>query len=188
VRQSNALRSRMQATRTVSAPPTTAHLTFRLTARYSSYMKKVPSRSRAGVNAAAVNGSQAMFSLLHAAHAIEKRLEDALEKAGLSNAKFAALTHLVEAGEPLSLSECAARMTCVRSNITQLIDRLEADGLVRRVDDPADRRGVKAMLTPLGIERQVAGAKQVDQVQKEVGRTLAGVDPTTLTRALSAFK
>ena len=97
------------------------------------------------------------------------------------------LTHLVEAGEPLSLSECAARMTCVRSNITQLIDRLEADGLVRRVDDPADRRGVRAMLTPLGIERQVAGAKQVDQVQKEVARTLAGVDPATLTRALAAF-
>jgi DNA-binding MarR family transcriptional regulator len=150
-------------------------------------MKKVPSRSRARVKATTVNGSQTMLSLLHAAHAIEKRLEDALEKVGLSNAKFAALTHLVQAGEPLSLGECAARMTCVRSNITQLIDRLEVDGLVRRVDDPADRRGIKAMLTPLGIERQVAGAKQVDQVQKEVGRTLAGVDPTTLTRALSAF-
>jgi len=151
-------------------------------------MKKVPSRSRAGVRAATVNGGQTMFSLLHAAHAIEKRLEDALEKVGLSNAKFGALTHLVESGEPLSLSECAARMTCVRSNITQLIDRLEADGLVRRVDDPADRRGVRAMLTPLGIERQVAGAKQVDQVQKEVARTLAGVDPATLTRALAAFR
>jgi DNA-binding MarR family transcriptional regulator len=148
-------------------------------------MKKV--RSRLTVNAAKLNGSQTMISLLRAAHAIEKRLEEALEKVGLSNAKFGALTILVEAGEPLSLSECAERMTCVRSNITQLIDRLEADGLVRRVDDPADRRGVKAMLTPLGIERQVAGAKQVDHVQKEVARTLAGVDPTTLAKALAAF-
>jgi hypothetical protein len=34
-------------------------------------------------------------------------------------------------------------------------------------------------------ERQVAGAKQVDHVQKEVARTLAGVDPTTLAKALS---
>jgi|SRR6266542_1397937 len=151
-------------------------------------MKNVSSRPHAGVRRAKVNGEQTMFSLLHAAHEIEKRLEDALEKVGLSNAKFGALTHLVQAGEPLSLSECAARMTCVRSNITQLIDRLEADGLVRRVDDPADRRGVKAMLTSLGVERQVAGAKQVDQVQKDVARMLAGVDPTTLARALSAFK
>src|SRR5437879_6190831 len=176
----------MQPVRAVSDHPTTAHLTFWLTAGYSSYMKKVLSRSRGGVHAAAVNGSHAMFSLLHAARAIEKRLDDALEKVGLSNAKFGALTTLVEAGEPLSLSGCAARMTCVRSNITQLIDRLEADGLVRRVADPADRRGVKAMLTPLGVERQAAGAKQVEQVQKEVARTLSGVDLTTLAKALSA--
>jgi DNA-binding MarR family transcriptional regulator len=129
-----------------------------------------------------------MFSLLQAAQAIEKRLEEALEQVGLSNAKFGALTHLVQAGEPLSLSECAARMTCVRSNVTQLMDRLEAEGLVRRVDDPDDRRGVRAMVTSLGIERQAAGAKQVDQVQREFARNLAGVDPSTLSRALQAFK
>jgi DNA-binding MarR family transcriptional regulator len=71
-----------------------------------------------------------MFLLMHAAGTIEKRLEDALAGVGLSLAKFGALTFLVRAGEPLSLSECAAKMTCVRSNITQLVDRLEADGLV----------------------------------------------------------
>jgi hypothetical protein len=85
---------------------------------------------------------ETMFLLMHAAGTIEKRLEDALGGVGLSLAKFGALTFLVRAGEPLSLSECAAKMTCVRSNITQLVDRLEADGLVRRVDNPSDRRGV----------------------------------------------
>jgi DNA-binding MarR family transcriptional regulator len=72
---------------------------------------------------------ETMFLLMHAAGTIEKRLEDALGGVGLSLAKFGALTFLVRAGEPLSLSECAAKMTCVRSNITQLVDRLEADGL-----------------------------------------------------------
>ena len=71
--ESTRLRSRMQPVRAVSDHPTTAHLTFWLTAGYSSYMKKVLSRSRGGVHAAAVNGSHAMFSLLHAARAIEKR-------------------------------------------------------------------------------------------------------------------
>src|SRR5208283_5960653 len=103
-------------------------------------------------------------------------METALEEVGLSTPKFAALTHLVDAGEPLSLSECAARMTCVRSNITQLMDRLEAEGLVRRVDDPTDRRGVKAIVTPLGMERQAAGAKKMAGVQKQLARTLSGVD------------
>src|SRR5882762_5288622 len=67
---------------------------------------------------------QMMYSLVRAAHALESRLEEALEQVGLSLAKFGALSHLVKEGEPLSLSECATRMTCVRSNMTQLVDRL----------------------------------------------------------------
>src|SRR5579872_1820669 len=82
------------------------------------------------------------FSLIHAAHSIEGRLEEALATVNLSGPKFAALSALVGAGQPLSLSELADKLTCVRSNVTQLADRLEADGLVKRTDDPADRRGV----------------------------------------------
>jgi DNA-binding MarR family transcriptional regulator len=129
-----------------------------------------------------------MFSLMHAGSAVEKRLEEALEQVGLSLAKYGALTHLVQASEPLSLSDCAARMTCVRSNITQLVDRLEADGLVRRVDDPTDRRGVRAAVTPLGQQRQAAGARQVKKVQEEVGKILRGIDHDALARVLAAVK
>ena len=71
---------------------------------------------------------QMMLSLINAGRAIEQRLEEALARVGLSLAKYGALMHLVEAGEPLNLSECAKKMACVRSNITQLMDRLEADG------------------------------------------------------------
>ena len=78
------------------------------------------------------------FSVLHAAHLIEDRMEEALGKAGLSIAKQGALSELVSAGEPLTLSQLAARLSCVRSNMTQLVDRLESDGLVKRLDDPDD--------------------------------------------------
>lgn len=131
---------------------------------------------------------QLMFSLINTGHAVEQRLEEALTQVGLSLAKFGALTHLVEAGEPLSLGECAAKMTCVRSNITQLVDRLEADGLVRRVEDPKDRRGVRAAVTPLGAERQAAGAKAAARVQAELAKTLSGMDRGALQRALAAIK
>jgi len=131
---------------------------------------------------------QLMFSLINTGHAVEQRLEEALTQVGLSLAKFGALTHLVEAGEPLSLSECATKMTCVRSNITQLVDRLEADGLVRRVEDPNDRRGVRAAVTPIGAERQAAGAKEVARVQAKLAKTLNGMDRGALQRALSAIK
>jgi len=128
-----------------------------------------------------------MYSLMHAASAVERRLEEALAQVDLSMPKFVALTHLVQAGEPISLSECATKMTCVRSNITQLVDRLEADGLVRRVDDPSDRRSIKAGLTSLGIERQAAGAKLVEHVQKEFAKSLSGVDRSALAQALAAI-
>jgi DNA-binding MarR family transcriptional regulator len=126
-----------------------------------------------------------MLSLLLAGQAVERQLEKTLEQVGLSLPKFGVLTHLVRSGGPLSLSECAARMTCVRSNITQLVDRLEAEGLVRRVDDPKDRRGVLATATPLGIERQAAGAQRVERVQREFSRTLSGADRVTLERVLA---
>ena len=130
---------------------------------------------------------QLMFSLINAGRGVEQRLEEALARVGLSLAKFGALTHLVEAGEPLNLSECAKKMACVRSNITQLMDRLEADGLVRRVEDPQDRRAVRAAVTRPGAERQAAGAKEVARVQAELARTLNGMDHGALQRALSAI-
>jgi MarR family transcriptional regulator for hemolysin len=129
-----------------------------------------------------------VFSIINTGRAVEQSLEEALTRVGLSLAKFGALTHLVEAGEPLSLSECAKKMTCVRSNITQLMDRLEADGLVRRVEDPQDRRAVRASVTRLGTARQAAGAKEVARVQGELAKTLSGIDHGALQRALSAIK
>jgi DNA-binding MarR family transcriptional regulator len=126
-----------------------------------------------------------MMSLfLQTAHAIERRLDEALEVVELSTPKYSALTKLAEAGEPLALSELAARLTCVRSNITQLVDRLEADGLVRRVEDPKDRRSVRATLTPLGKERQAAGAVRVQELRSVVSETLAGIECEALERAL----
>jgi len=131
---------------------------------------------------------QLMFSIVNAGRAVEQRLEEALGRVGLSLAKFGALTHLMEAGEPLNLSECAKKMACVRSNITQLMDRLEADGLVRRLADPQDRRAVKAAVTRLGAERQAAGLKEVARVQAELVNTLNDVNYRALERALSAIK
>jgi DNA-binding MarR family transcriptional regulator len=129
-----------------------------------------------------------MISLLGAAHALEKRWEEALAQVGLSAPKYGVMTYLVEAGEPLSLSQIAERMTCVRSNVTQLIDRLEAEGLVQRVEDPNDRRAVRAALTPLGVKQQAAGRVEVEKVQKEISKTLAGVDQRALIHALEAIK
>jgi len=128
-----------------------------------------------------------MALLLRTADAVEKRLEEVLGTVALSFTKYGALTHLVQAGEPLSLSELAARVICVRSNISQLVDRLEADGLVCREEDPRDRRCVRAALTPLGRERQAAGAERVQELRRQVAEILSGVDSAALERGLVAL-
>lgn len=124
-------------------------------------------------------------SVLRAAAEWHSRIEAALATVGLSGAKFEALRHLAEAGEPLSLSELADRAQCVRSNITQLVDRLEADALVERVDDRSDRRMIRAQLTSLGRERYAAGGRLVDDVSAEFTAAMPSPDRTVLNRLLS---
>lgn len=128
-----------------------------------------------------------MMAVVRAAHMLEDRVETALATAGLSGAKLTVLSELVKAGEPLSLSELASRVSCVRSNMTQLVDRLEADGLVSRVDDPQDRRSVRAALTDEGRARQAAGAAEVARLEAEFASTLSRDDQAALARALEAI-
>jgi DNA-binding MarR family transcriptional regulator len=125
-----------------------------------------------------------MFSLLHAAQGLEGRLEEAFGSVGLSTARYGVLDQLVAAGEPLALSELAARLSCVRSNMTQLVDRLEADGLVRRVDHPDDRRCIRAELTPQGRERQARGAELLQSVQAWFASALPEPERAALERAI----
>lgn len=127
-------------------------------------------------------GSETMFSLLHAGRVVEDRLEAALAAAELSLPKYSVLTFLAAADEPLTLSDIAGRMKCVRSNITQLVDRLEADGLVRRIDHPNDRRAVHAALTPLGRERQARGAERVEAMQRDFAAALSDGDAAVMLR------
>lgn len=109
-----------------------------------------------------------LLRLIRAMHGVDNRLEHALEPLGLSLAKLGALSKLVEAGEPIPLGSLAERLSCVRSNITQLVDRLEADGLVARVHDPRDRRSVRAALTEEGRARHKAGMAAFDEAEREL--------------------
>ncbi len=107
-----------------------------------------------------------VFTLLHAAGAAQDLLEARLGGAGLSLAKLAALSALRDAGESLPLSQLAERLSCVRSNITQLVDRLVADGLVSRAADPHDRRSRLAVMTSAGREACETGTRIQQQAEQ----------------------
>lgn len=131
-----------------------------------------------------MNDTPVAYDLIHAAHLIEERLEQVLAEVGLSGAKFAALSSLVKEEAPVSLRDLASKLSCVRSNVTQLVDRLEAEGFVRRVEDPEDRRGVRAEITRLGRQRQKAGLEVVTRVHAELNKKLAAIDVSQLSDVL----
>ncbi len=129
-----------------------------------------------------------MFQLMAALSAMQHRLDEALEPASLSLAKFGVLARLVSAGEPLPLRTLAERCACVRSNITQLVDRLEAAGLVRRLHDPRDRRSVRASLTEEGRRRYEAALVILEATEAKVLAGLGEPERQTLLPLLRALQ
>jgi len=58
--------------------------------------------------------------------------------------------HLIEPERPLPMGRLAATLGCDASNVTGLVDRLEARGLVQRRPAAEDRRVKVIQLTPEG--------------------------------------
>ena len=69
---------------------------------------------------------------------------------GLSGAQYNLLNVVARSADGLSQRELSDHLVVDRSNVTGLIDRMEAAGWVRRTDDPADRRVYRVVLTPAG--------------------------------------
>lgn len=144
-------------------------------------------RSHARTAGRAAKEDPVLAALMDAAHSLEDRIEKAFAELDLSYPRFDILNILVEAGESLSLSELSEQLACVRSNVTQLVDHLEANGLVQRVPDPSDRRSLRAAITPRGEERQAMAAAVFEKVQAEFTARLSKADRAALERALTSL-
>lgn len=68
---------------------------------------------------------------------------------------------LRELDEPTSMRELAGRLLCDASNVTGLVDRLEARGLVERRVDAEDRRVKWLVLTASGRQLRARHHQQV---------------------------
>jgi DNA-binding MarR family transcriptional regulator len=84
--------------------------------------------------------------------------EEAAASVGLTAPQATILTLL---SEPTCMSQFAERMGCDASNITGIVDRLEAKNLVVRSVDKADRRVKRIARTP-------AGEKAVSRFHEEL--------------------
>ena len=74
----------------------------------------------------------------------------ALAELGLGFAQAHAL-RMLDPDEPIAMSALAERLFCDASNVTGLVDRLEARDLVERRSAENDRRVKALTLTPAGV-------------------------------------
>lgn len=121
-------------------------------------------------------------------HTIGSHHDMVLKNHKLSAAKLGVLRQLILAGEPLPLGQLAARLTCVRSNITQLVDRLEQDGFVKRLPDSDDRRCLRAAITEEGRRRYAAGVKAQVEVQRQWLENLSAQEQAELATLLAKLR
>ena len=66
--------------------------------------------------------------------------------------------HLLEPGRPVPMGQLAETLSCDASNVTGLVDRLEARGLIRRRSSSADRRVKVLELTPAGSRLRLSAS------------------------------
>lgn len=83
-------------------------------------------------------------------YAYEAAFERAAHPAGLSGAQACLLVQLGRGSR--TMGELATELACDASNVSQLVGRLEARGLVLREPDPDDRRTRHVSITTAGAE------------------------------------
>ncbi len=102
---------------------------------------------------------------------------------------YDALVHLEDATDGLSMTELANRILASKSGLTRVIDRMEAEGLVRRERPPEDRRVVKVVLTRKGQETlQDARVVHHRGVQEHYVQHLSQRELAALTSALEKVR
>jgi DNA-binding MarR family transcriptional regulator len=95
----------------------------------------------------------AVTSIMRAQQVLMARLNDLLRDFGLTFPRYEALMLLsfTRAGA-LPLGKIGERLQVHRTSVTNIVDKLEADGLVRRVPHAEDRRATLAEITDAGRE------------------------------------
>jgi MarR family 2-MHQ and catechol resistance regulon transcriptional repressor len=91
----------------------------------------------------------AYVKLLRAGRSVLARVEPRLAAAGLTPTQFGVMEAILHKG-PLGQRELSRKVLTSAGNMTDLVDKLEARGLVRRARQKSDRRAVNVELTPVG--------------------------------------
>ncbi len=106
------------------------------------------------------------INLLRAADSIAARATKTLTKFDLTLPQFGVMEALFHLGD-LSQRELGKKLLCSGGNMTVVIDNLESRGMLKRNDNPEDRRAFKVTLTTQGRRLVISALKShVEEIEK----------------------
>lgn len=98
-----------------------------------------------------ISSIQLVSMLSKTADLVQEIFDKFYKKFKLSKTQFSALYRIYLTGdEGITLSTLGEQMLVTKANITSLIDRMVARGLVKRIINENDRRSIKAKITKDG--------------------------------------
>ena len=127
-----------------------------------------------------------LLSLQRATHATLQALAERLPELDLSASELNSLANL-HGNDGCTVSELGARAGSRSSTLTNVLDRLERRGLLRRVARAGDRRAVQIDLTKEGRAAAAAVRQAIDDIEQAA---LGGLSASTirgLQRGLDAL-
>lgn len=121
---------------------------------YDSRFRQAIHSTRRPLSEKEMRAIEAMTALRITGRLTRQLMDRWAETHGLSEGRLHVLWQLLAApARRLPLGELAEQLDVTPRNVTGLIDHLERDGLVERIDDPDDRRSTHARLTLAGAKR-----------------------------------
>jgi DNA-binding MarR family transcriptional regulator len=127
-------------------------------------------------------GHDVVDAILYAAHRIRTSADSSLREYGLSLPAYKLLRALENSDQ--SMREVSEILHVSPRTVTDMIDSLEARGLVARGPHPADRRVTLLRLTPDGRRQLAAAAALADRSHGAAISGLSRQDQQTLRRLL----
>lgn len=112
------------------------------------------------------------------------RLNEVLKRIGQTQARWDALFWISVAGEGATQSELAERMGVEGPTLVRMLNKLEQEGLVERMEDPSDRRAKTIRLSAAAEQALTDIAALSDPFRDEL---LHGIPDDDLEVALSVF-
>jgi len=114
----------------------------------------------------AVSAMGAVTSIMRAQQILLGRLNATLQPFGLTFPRYEALMLLYYSRRgSLPLGKMGDRLQVHRASVTNVVDRLEGQGLVRRMQHEHDRRAILAEITPEGRRVAKAATERINTVQ-----------------------